>query len=186
MISSWPSLTTDPAITSVNSASGKAAKNGADQDEGESTNTNVNSVLFVSDNLGRVSLYLDGIFPLLPISLGAQMDLIEVVKHPNRTCFLGQPRVAVEPKVSRTSVAPIMLDIPLLGERKLRDLANSSSTARELSWYLMKVVQDMKVAWFGSSSNTGAREFGPKWVRSLEDKLRDDFGRELHNLEIYN
>ncbi|PPQ64261.1 hypothetical protein CVT24_008399, partial [Panaeolus cyanescens] len=180
IISSWPSLTTDPAITSIDSGASKAPKQDENLDEADPENS-VNSVLFVTDNLGRASLYLDGIFPLLPISLGQEIDLMQIVKHPYRTCFLGQPCVTGSHKTSRTSIVPLIVNVPLLGERMLRDLANSSSTARELVWYLMKVVQEMKIAWFGSSNITGAREFGPKWVRSLEDKLRDDFGYKQPN-----
>ena len=39
------------------------------------------------------------------------------------------------------------------------------------------VVKEMRHVWFGSDTHAGARELGPKWIRALETKQKDQFGR---------
>ncbi|KAJ2920191.1 hypothetical protein MD484_g211, partial [Candolleomyces efflorescens] len=40
----------------------------------------------------------------------------------------------------------------------------------------MRVVREMKGAWFGSDTATGARELGPRWVNALKSKQKTQFG----------
>jgi anaphase-promoting complex subunit 4 len=42
---------------------------------------------------------------------------------------------------------------------------------------MMRVVREMKGAWFGSDTATGARELGPRWVNALKAKQKTQFGR---------
>ena len=145
----------------------------------ESTNldevdsSNLNSILLVTDNLGHIFGYLDGTFPLGVISLESHAGFKSMVKHPSRPCFLGHVQAS-----EKTFLRPALIDIPLLAQRKSRDLAKLSSTTRELVWYMLRVVKEMRSSWYGSESNTGARELGPKWVLSLESKQKEQFGRK--------
>lgn len=140
----------------------------------EVDNSNLNSILLVTDNLGHIFGYLDGTFPFGFVSLELHAGFKSMVKHPSRPYFLGH--IQANDK-SRTFLRPALVDIPLLAQRKSRELAKLSSTARELVWYMMRVVKEMRSIWYGSESNTGARELGPKWVLSLETKQKEQFGR---------
>ena len=139
----------------------------------EIDSSNLKSILLVSDNLGHVFGYLDGTFPFGFISLESHAGFKSMVKHPSRPYFLGHVQAN-----ERTFLCPALIDFPLLAQRKSRDLAKLSSTARELVWYMLRIVKEMRSIWHGSESNTGARELGPKWVLSLETKQKEQFGRK--------
>jgi len=151
----------------------KPTSESASLDEVDSSN--LNSILLVTNNLGHVFGYLDGTFPFGFVSLESYAGFKSMVKHPSRPYFLGHVQANEK---TRTFLRPAFIDIPLLAQRKSRDLAKLSSTARELVWYMMRVVKEMRSIWYGSESNTGARELGPKWVLSLETKQKEQFGRE--------
>lgn len=57
-----------------------------------------------------------------------------------------------------TSIRPFITQLPKLHHRTVRDVAKVSSSVRELIWYAMRVVKDMRSAWFGSETHNGARE----------------------------
>lgn len=124
------------------------------------------------DVQGNLLSFLDGAFPLGVAPIGAQCYFEELSKHPSKYLFVGQPLFQVDTS-SQHCLAPVIIRMPLLSTRKARDLANLSSTARELTWYTMRVIQEMREAWFGSETQTGARELGPKWIRGLEAKQKE-------------
>ena len=160
------------------SSHAKPASEGASLDEIDSSN--LNSILLVTDNLGHIFGYLDGTFPFGSISLKSHAGFKSMVKHPSRPYFLGHVQAN-----GKTFLAPTSIDIPLLAQRKSRDLAKLSSTARELTWYMLRVVKEMRSIWYGSESNTGARELGPKWVLALETKQKEQFGRKIVFLSFF-
>lgn len=142
----------------------------------EAATSNLDSILLVSDNLGRLFCYLDGAFPMGYISLGSEVDFISIVKHPQKPFFTGTPR-SVQGKTGYVHLSPAVINIPLLSQRKCRDLANQSTTARELLWYTMRTIKELRETWCGSESITGAREYGMKWVQGLASKQKEQFGR---------
>ena len=163
------------ASISVSSHS-KPSSDSASLDEVDSSN--VNSILLVTDNLGHIFGYLDGTFPFGYISLDSPAaGFKSMVKHPSRPYFLGHVQAN-----EKTFLRPAFIDIPLIAQRKSRDLAKLSSTARELVWYVLRVVKEMRSIWYGSDSNTGARELGPKWILSLETKQKEHFGRKQFSI----
>lgn len=119
---------------------------------------------------------MDGSYPLGVIELGSACSALSLRKHENAALFLHAQTVSPQ-NVKYTAARPTIVRVPFLGPRFYRDLARASSTCRELLWYAMRVVKEMRAAWFGSSSQTGARELGPNWVRTLERKQREQFGR---------
>jgi len=141
-------------------------------------NLTLQTILLAVDNQGRLFLFLDGIYPLGTVSIGKEFGFLEFVKHPCMHTFLGQLYSGSGSNIN-TQLKPTILTIPLLSTRKARDLAKLSSTARELVWYLIRVVKEMREAWYGSESQTGARELGPKWVRGLEAKQKEFSAGEL-------
>ncbi|KAF8872130.1 anaphase-promoting complex, cyclosome, subunit 4-domain-containing protein [Gymnopilus junonius] len=173
-IARWPTLATDLPAASISNSSPKTPSDRASINETDISN--VNSVLMIADDSGRLLCYLDGTFPLGFIPSGSKTDIISLVKHPSRPLFVGHSRtLGANP---RTFLNLTAIDIPLLSQRITRDFAKLSSASRELIWYSMRVVKDMREAWYGSESISGARELGPKWVRSLEEKQKEQFGQE--------
>lgn len=139
--------------------------------------SNMNSILAVADDTGHIHCFLDGSFPLGAVSLDSGKTVSSLIKQDGRPRFYVHPRKLVN-NATITDLRPTVIDIPLLARRQARDLARLSSTARELVWYTIRVVKEMRAVWFGSESFSGARELGPKWVRALESKQKEQFGRE--------
>ena len=144
-------------------------------------NLTLRSILLAVDNKGHIFPFLDGIYPLGIISVGKECGFLEFVKHPSRHTFMGQIQYTLGSS-TRTELKPMILTMPLLSTRKARDLAKLSSTAKELVWYLIRVVKEMREAWYGSESQTGAREFGPRWIRGLEAKQKEFSAGKVHKL----
>lgn len=180
VIKTWSNLQTDYLAASM--ASGQQAQSAertaAIADEVDDTNKD--SMLVVTDNLHRLHFFLDGTYPLGFVILDRDWDGASVTfvqKHPKKPLFCIHSRVSSGDSAA-TILKPTYIHLPLLETRHVRDLARLSTSARELLWYVMRVVKDMRAVWFGSESNTGAREMGPRWVRALEAKQKEQFGRK--------
>ncbi|KAF9481412.1 hypothetical protein BDN70DRAFT_876389 [Pholiota conissans] len=179
VINSWPTLAADLSLASISATSrSKMSSETANIDEADKSN--LNSILLVTDSSGHLFSYLDGTFPLGAISVGENLGFPSILKHPQRPLFVGSQR-SIHDKIPRTSLNPILVELPLLAQRKSRDLARLSSTSRELVWYTLRIAKEMREVWYGSESSTGAREFGPKWIQALEAKQKEDFGEEEVN-----
>lgn len=141
----------------------------------EVDDANLDSILAVADCAGHLSCFLDGTYPIGTIQLGRSKDsaVASLFKHPERPVLLAHP-VNNGPS---TDLLPTHISLSLLEERKVRDLARLSTTARELCWYILRIVEEMRAAWFGSDTTTGARELGPKWIKSYETKQQEQYGR---------
>lgn len=174
IIQTWPSLSPDPILASIGTSSySKSTLEKAELDAIDKLT--FKSILLIGDNRGRVFTFLDGMYPLGTISINVGKEesgfgFREFVKHPSKHIFMGQLHHASS---GRTELMPTTISMPLLSTRKARDFARLSSTARELVWYLIRIVKEMKETWFGSESQTGAREFGPKWVGGLVEKQKE-------------
>ncbi|KAL6309999.1 anaphase-promoting complex, cyclosome, subunit 4-domain-containing protein [Sparassis latifolia] len=167
----WPTLPPDPLSASI-----KQSKLGGDQTRpgeelDEMDDSNVNSVLVASDDLGHLHCYLDGSYPLGAVVVGFDSSATSLYKE--KDIFFVHPRSSA---AQATCLPPVVIQLPQLRQRILRDVARVSSSVRQLTWYVMRVVKDMREAWFGSDAQHGARELGPKWVRALEERQKDQFG----------
>jgi anaphase-promoting complex subunit 4 len=140
---------------------------------------NMNSILAIADDLGYIHCFLDGTYPLGAILLSSETSTPSLFKHPKHPTLFAHPQQSIDNTVS-TELQPTKIEIPLLRTRKPRDLAKLSSTTRELVWYTTRVVREMRAVWFGSETASGARELGPKWIRALETKQKDQFGRKCN------
>lgn len=175
IITTWPSLPSDLAAASI--ASNKPdAQQSFPEAEDEADDTNVNSILAVSDNLGNVHLFLEGSYPLGRAQTGDDASPRSLYKH--REYLFVHPGPASDASSPAVPLRPIVLRLSYLIGRHYRDVARVSTSSRELLSYAMRVVRDMRIAWFGSDSNSGARDLGPKWVRALEERQRNEFGRK--------
>ena len=136
----------------------------------------------VTDTFGFSHIFLDGTFPLGKIKSEQPASFVSVEKSNGAPIFFGHSRFR-SGTFSSTLIEPTIIDVPLLGNRKMRDLARLSSIARDLTWYIVRVVKEMKDAWYGSAGATGARALGPKWVEALRVKQTEKFGcRSFHSV----
>ena len=138
--------------------------------------TNVNSILGVSDNQGNLHCFLDGSYSLGSISTEIKCSLMPVHRI-NQELYFAHTQTHDSGRIF-TSLQPAFIQVPLLKQRIVRDVARVSSSTRELVWYSIRLVKEMRAAWFGSETLSGARAQGPKWVRALEVRQRDQFGRK--------
>lgn len=175
VIASWPSLPSDPTAASISPspAGGQERRPGAELDEVD--DSNVNSLLAVSDAAGNIYSFLDGSYPLGVIHLGSRCLPSSMHKHENTALFLHAQLLSQN--IAHTVTRPTIVHVPFLGSRFLRDVARASTSSRELLWYATRVVKEMRATWFGSQTQTGARELGPTWVRALEKRQKEQFGR---------
>jgi hypothetical protein len=147
----------------------------------EVDDSNENSLLVATNDLGHLNCFLDGSFPLGSIFLGADLAVFSLTKCPTRPVLLAH---LCKPSDNNTNtdiiLPPVVVGIPLFEQRQLRDLAKLSSTTRELIWYVMCVVQEMHSVWSGSDTSSGAQELGPKFIQALESKQKEQFGRKCY------
>ena len=136
----------------------------------------MNSILAVADHLGNVHLFLEGSYPLGAVSLQSKFFPRSLYKFRDHFfAHIGPDAPAVD---SAVGLLPTVVRLPYLTGRHLRDVARVSSSARELVSYTMRVVRDMRAAWWGTDGAVSARDLGPKWLLSLEDRQKNEFGRE--------
>jgi anaphase-promoting complex subunit 4 len=165
-IATWPTLPPDPLSASIQPA-GVAGDQEAShaEDSDKSDDSKMNSILVVSDNTGRIHCFLDGSYPLGAVFIGANSTTASLRKDSQNPVFFAHQHS----QMSGTTLHPTRVELPLLSTRIPRDLARISTTARELLWYTMRVLDDMHVAWFGSGAQLGAREPGIRWLKALDD-----------------
>ncbi|KAK2461900.1 hypothetical protein APHAL10511_006363 [Amanita phalloides] len=171
----WPMLTLDASCTSIS-----RAPQGKSEGFPETEESNANSILVVADDLGNLHYFLDGTFSLGPVPLGAASSVSSLLKIPMCSTFICHHSISVRDH-SYTSMTPFIINLPLLSNRKPRDLAMLSSTSRELLCYVIQSVKEVRTTWFGSETVSGAREIGPKWIRALEEKQKIQYGQDEPN-----
>jgi anaphase-promoting complex subunit 4 len=136
------------------------------------------TLLVVTDDNGHFHCWLDGSYPIGSSSLktlGLQsVNMLD--KSRGKALFTAYAQA--DKRTLSCSVSPTYIHIPLLDGHSVRNMARLSTTARELSWYIMRVVQDMKVQWCGSESMTGANRMGTEWLAALNSKQQEHFGRK--------
>jgi anaphase-promoting complex subunit 4 len=153
----------------------------ADSEKHKSDDPKVNSILAVSDDTGHMHCFLDGSYPLGAISVRERSTTISLWKDINNPVLFAHQRS----QTGRTTLHPTRVELPLLNVRIPRDLARISTTARELVWYTMRVLDEMHVAWLGSGTQIGAREPGIRWLKSLDD-LQAQMGACMHGTAIFS
>lgn len=120
--------------------------------------------------------WLDGSYPLGSVTLPHPTHSVtEFHKIDNKT-YIVQPRftpsLTTPDAQPETALTLAKLSLPTLP----RDVAQTASSARALVWYTLRLVKEMREAWFGNAAHKGAREIGPNWVRTLERKQVTNFG----------
>jgi len=165
-IAAWPTLPPDLLAASIQPTDTAGEKDtSGPEDSHKSDDPNVNSILVVSDDTGRIHCFLDGSYPLGAIFIGANSTTASLRKDTQSPVLFSHQRS----QMGGTGLYPTRVELPLLSTRIPRDLARISTTARELLWYTMRVVDEMHAAWIGSGTQIGAREPGIRWLKSLDD-----------------
>ncbi|KAF9069043.1 anaphase-promoting complex, cyclosome, subunit 4-domain-containing protein [Rhodocollybia butyracea] len=170
VIKGWPTLHPDPLAASINVPNTTRTVENGIMDEVD--DINLDSILAVADRSGRIACFLDGMYPLGFINLGNSTTIVSLFKDPKQPILLAHP----VHDGSATSLIPTHISLSLLEDRKVRDFAKLSTTARELCWYILRIEQEMRAAWVGSETAPGARELGPRWINAYEKKQLDQYG----------
>ncbi|KAJ3754331.1 anaphase-promoting complex, cyclosome, subunit 4-domain-containing protein [Lentinula raphanica] len=171
VIKSWPSLQPDPGAASINVPNtNRTTENGITDDVDDA---NIDSILAVADRSGRLWCFLDGTYSMgsLKLSNSNPTTITSLFKNPKSPVLLAYPNH----DGVFTDLLPTHVSLSLLQESKFRDFAKLSTTARELCWYVLRIVEEMSAAWMGSDTNTGARELGSKWLATYEAKQQTDY-----------
>ena len=175
VIAKWPTLPPELVSASMKPADAPRYRQGGEEDLDEADDRNTNSILCAGDDMGNIHCFLDGSFPLGTLLFNTNFSIAGLYKKPGEPTFSINIRTAE----NGTCLAPTIVDMTLLKRRSVRDVARTSSTARELTWYIMRCVKEMQKFWYGQDLQGSARTMGPKWVEALEKK-QIQFGRTLH------
>lgn len=179
VIAKWPTLPPDLLSASMKPADAPRYRQEGEEELDEADDRNTNSILCVGDDMGNIHCFLDGSFPLGTFLFNTNFPITGMYKKPDEATFSINIRTAE----TGTSLTPTIVDMALVKRRSVRDVARTSSTARELTWYIMRCVKEMQKFWYGQDLQGGARTMGPKWVEALEKK-QTQFGRASHALRL--
>ena len=177
MIKSWPALLSDLQAASIATAVQLDQNDASRSSDAKFHDANLDSILAIADDLGHVHCFLEGTYPLGAVRVSSETLTPSLFKDPRLPVFFAHPQKAPDREITAT-LQPVIISVPLLKTTMPRDLAKLSSTARELVWYVTRVVKEMRAVWFGSETSNGAREIGPKWIRTLETRQKEQFGRK--------
>ncbi|KAH9175287.1 anaphase-promoting complex, cyclosome, subunit 4-domain-containing protein [Lactarius sanguifluus] len=165
-IAAWPTLPSDLLLASIQPTEAAGEQESSrPEDSNQSDDSTMQSILVVSDDTGRIHCFLDGSYPLGAILVREGSTTSSLRSDPQNPVFFAHQRS----QVSGTTLIPTHVELPLLSSRIPRDLAKTSTTARELLWYAMRVLNELHVVWLGSGTQIGAREPGIRWLKSLDD-----------------
>ncbi|EJD03914.1 uncharacterized protein FOMMEDRAFT_167218 [Fomitiporia mediterranea MF3/22] len=171
VISSWPALPSDPLAAGINPASRESDKRPGDELDEKDT-TNVDSLLVAIDDSGQIHCFLDGSYPVGAISLGTGCEAKTIIKNNEENTLLAHAEF--KSKDTRTpvlhNVSPLTVELPLLYAKATRHVAENCTAARELAWYSIRVVKEMRKSWFGGDGQVGARDFNTKYARGLIER----------------
>ena len=186
VIKEWPALVPSSEDASIASSSQSHGAHDKMEESNSSTQAreDEDSLLTLIDEQGILHCFLDGSYFLGSVALPDGLPSATAFKHPRKPLIFLHPQ-SLDSELLLTGMQPLVVDIPLLVTPRVRDFARLSSAARELTWYIMRVVNEVREIWFGSESFTGARDIGIKWVQALERRLREQYGRKFSLLSRY-
>ncbi|KIK94368.1 hypothetical protein PAXRUDRAFT_828088 [Paxillus rubicundulus Ve08.2h10] len=183
IINQWPSLVPSLEDASIGTSSPVDATHSKVEETKTSTwaHEDEDSLLVLIDECNVLHCFLDGSYFIGSVTLTDGLPSATLFKHPTEPLLFLHPQNPDRGPLS-TGVQPLSVDLPLLATTKVRDFARLSSAARELTWYIMRVLNEVRESWFGSESVTGARDIGIKWVQALETRLREQYGQQNPNV----
>lgn len=134
---------------------------------------NYDSIVVVADDHCQCHFFLDATYPLgsqsvaeVKNSVSAQISSL-APSLVNQTIFC-HVSYHIEDKVM-TTIVPSVLDLTPLRSSQIREVARASSAARDLAWYMLRVMEEMRITWIGEQGD-GAHAIGPKWIKEIETR----------------
>ena len=131
--------------------------------------SNVDSILVVSDAAGQVHLFLDGTYPLGRFQIHPSCNVSRVYQAFEGSKLFVNAHICAANNEWHNLV-PLVINFPLLQKKATRHIAESSTSARELLWYVIRVIKDMRRLWFGVDGHDGARSMNSNWAKGLEER----------------
>jgi anaphase-promoting complex subunit 4 len=170
VILTWPSLPSDPLFASIQPSAREGTQDARPGEELDIADaTNLDSLLIVCDASGSIHAFLDGSYSLGAVTLSGQVASSLYKPAGSHQLFVN----TVETGINKSAIIhPMFLHYPELERPVARQLAQLSSSARELVWYMKQLLRDLRSIWFGRDNKPGARDMGPKWLMALDDKIR--------------
>lgn len=181
-IAAWPTLPPNFIAASIQPVDAPGEQDSGQHGDPEaSDNPRLGSLLAVSDDTGHVHCFLDGSYPLGAVLVEADSTTSSLQKDTQSPVLLSHQRS----RSGKTTLLPALVELPLLNTRIPRDMARLSTTARELVWYAMRIMDEMHATWFGSGTQLGAREPGTRWLKTLDD-LQVQVGACMHVFAFFD
>jgi anaphase-promoting complex subunit 4 len=138
---------------------------------------NYDSLVIAADDQNRCHFFMDATYPLGSVTIGEVVEgvtcqVASLINLSSRSTVLTHVTYQIHEQ-GNTNLVPVAVDLTALRSIHAREVAKASSAARELAWYMLRVLEEMRTTWIGSSEHgEGARNLGPKWVKELEAKQR--------------
>ncbi|KAF8591837.1 hypothetical protein K439DRAFT_607086 [Ramaria rubella] len=138
---------------------------------------NYDSLVIATDNQCRCHFFMDATYPLGSVAIGevvdgVSCDVASLMKPQYQPKILAHVTYHLHEQ-GNTNLVPLCVDITALQSSQAREVAKVSSAARELAWYMLRVVEEMRITWMGSNEQgEGAHAIGPRWVEEVKDKQR--------------
>ncbi|KAG8745697.1 hypothetical protein FRC10_007177 [Ceratobasidium sp. 414] len=169
IIRSIPTLPVDLESASI-SASDRAPTTSRTRDaakgktKDEKTDPNAGTLVVVADTAGALHLYLDGSYTLGSFPVAESGGVVSLYKHASITSF------AVHVTDHETSLAPTLVDVPMVIEPATRNVARASSTIRALLDYIHLGIEELALVWNGRQGKDGIKDAGNYWANLIQDK----------------
>lgn len=157
----------DPLAASIELSRDERPAPGEDLDVRDLTN--VDSILVVVDSTGHIHLFLDGTYPMGAYYVHPSYMPSTVFKSALRNQLFVNARISTADS-DRHNLLPLGITLSLLDNKSTRRIAENSTTAKELLWYTMRVIKDMRRLWFGTDGHDGARVMCSNWAKGLEER----------------
>lgn len=138
---------------------------------------NYDSLVIAADDKCRCHFFMDATYPLGSLAIGqivggVTCQIVSLMSLPFRSAILAHVTYQVHEQ-GNTNLVPVAADLTALRSPHAREVAKASSAARELAWYMLRVVDEMRSTWVGChEQGEGARTLGPKWIKEIEAKQR--------------
>ncbi|KAF8516179.1 anaphase-promoting complex, cyclosome, subunit 4-domain-containing protein [Hysterangium stoloniferum] len=138
---------------------------------------NYDSLVVATDDRCRCHFFMDATYPLGSTTIGettAISGIASLVIPPFHSEILANITYTVHTGgITHTNILPVFANIASLRTPQAREVAKASSAARELAWYMLRVVDEMRVTWVGTNEQgEGAQSLGPKWIKEIESRQR--------------
>ncbi|GJJ09682.1 hypothetical protein Clacol_003906 [Clathrus columnatus] len=134
---------------------------------------NYGSIVIVADDHCQCHFFLDATYSLGSLLVGdikngINAQISSLTPTPVGQSILYHISYHVQGKVM-TTMMPFYADLAPLQTPQTREVAKVSSAARDLAWYMLRAMDEMRFTWIGEQGD-GAHAIGPKWIKEIETR----------------